>query len=140
MDVSDASSFFEQQQGAPQGALADVLVLGEDRQELQVHAARAQLGQPVVPEGVGAAAFSLMQDREQQVVVSVGDADPGVAHAASGPTALTMTRHPPPGTYVIGISTTLVIRTSPALAPARMAASVASSWALRRQSSRLVAS
>ena len=60
-------------QGPAQCALADELLLGEQRQHLQHDAAGAQLREPDVTERVGVAALAAVLDGEQQVVVGVGD-------------------------------------------------------------------
>ena len=118
VEVCDLAGQRDDLQGAPQRRLPDELLLGEDGQDLEHHAARSQSGQPVVSERVGRAALAPVHAGQQQVVVRVGDGHrclrrsghphtrPSAARSrgsaaavqARGPTALTMTRQPPPGT------------------------------------------
>ena len=109
--VGDPARRLDDLEGPGQCAGADELLLGEQRQHLQHDAAGAQLRKPDVTERVGVAALAAVLDGQQQVVVSVGDRDHNDGYSASGPAALTTTRQPPPGTYVIGISDTVVMRT-----------------------------
>lgn len=71
-----------------QRALGAEPVVDEDRQHLQIHPALAQLGQPALPEETRPAAWRARGDRDQQIVVRVGDDGAAVeftAHAHALP-------------------------------------------------------
>ena len=71
MHVGQAAGLLQHLQAPAQRALAHVLLLGEDREHLEGHAAGPQLRQPEVAERVGDAPLALVQDTQQQVVVAV---------------------------------------------------------------------
>ena len=82
MLVGDPAGGLEEEERAPERALAHELLLGVDREHLEDDAARPELRQPEVAERVGVPTLPLVEDAQQEVVVGVGDRQEG---AAPGP-------------------------------------------------------
>ena len=73
VQLGDLVGELDQLERAPQRTLTDELLLGEDREHLEHDAARPEPGQPEVAERVADAPLALVEAREQQVVVRIGD-------------------------------------------------------------------